>query len=752
MSARFTQLTVVSFMGLVGVSAAASAADLTSAFRTHWGLSDMDALGFAVAVIGDIDQDGVADYAAGAPGWSLASGRAYVYSGSSGEQLYAFYGPGTTALFGFAVANAGDVNADGIDDFMVSAPVHIIGLESLGSVQVRSGADGEVLHWLYGSVNDGGFGWSMTSVGDLNDDGYADFAIASPFADSGFVEVFSGLSGSVIRVFAYNFGNNAQTGRSMANVGDVTGDGYDDLVIGVPGADSAYAWDLKDHQVIRLFTNGIASSGFGRAVASASDLDNDGIPDVIIGAPGAGKAYVYSPVIDVPLYVLSGYESFGGAVGSVPDFNGDGVSDLVVGSTAQSFGRVDVFSGAGGQIIWSTSMASGTGLGTAVTGMQDFTGDGYGELLVGYPGLIAANGASGAVHLFSGLPTVFGLSSAQFHPMTGTTPVSILTTDMNGDGYTDIIALSNTRLHVYTNNGIGQFPQPVTYTTSNATGMAIADIDADDRPDLIVTGLSMPQVRILRNTADGLVFSGKLEGPTMPLSIVTGDFNNDSRIDVAVTDYATNAVHVWLGKSSTSPMLSKRFTYSATYATAGAPIQVQAVHLNADAFLDLAVLNKDSSTVSIFSNKGTGKFNIRPLLPLEGVPYCMTFADFNGDGRQDLATVVAGSNKVSIRKGKPGFVFADPKFYGVGSGPRAVIARDINGDQQMDLITANWTSDVVTVRLKRGGGFAPAINQNAGLDPICIATGDFDFDGDMDIATVNKFGPSVSIVRNNLVE
>ena len=126
-------------------------------------------LGFAVAGAGDVDGDGYDDVIAGGPGRELAgmpAGAAYVLSGSDGSVLHSWLGSSTGAEFGVAVAAVGDVNGDGNADVAVGAP----GENGFGSVRIYSGADGSTLHFALGGSVGAEFGASVTGVGDVNSD------------------------------------------------------------------------------------------------------------------------------------------------------------------------------------------------------------------------------------------------------------------------------------------------------------------------------------------------------------------------------------------------------------------------------------------------------------------------------------------------------------------------------------------------------------------------------------------------------
>jgi hypothetical protein len=347
--------------------------------------------------------------------------------------------PENSGGFGLSVSGAGDANNDGYADLVVGACYENGGATDAGRAYIFSGQSGNPLHVLLSPIPemDGHFGCSVSDAGDVNGDGHADVVVGADDEDGGAVGagrayVFSGQTGGPIRVLV---SPDAQFighfGISVSGAGEVDGDGYADIVVG------AHYEDGGDTQAGRAYifsgqTGGLhyplespypeAYGHFGIAVSGAGDVNNDGHADVVVGAcyedggaSGAGRAYVFSGETGDTLYTLlspnpelNGY--FGISVSGAGDVNGDGFADVVVGTYhedggATDAGRAYVFSGQTGNVLYtlqSPSPESPGQFGLSVSGTGDVDGDGYADVVVGACWEDGGATEAGRTHVFSG--------------------------------------------------------------------------------------------------------------------------------------------------------------------------------------------------------------------------------------------------------------------------------------------------------------------------------------------------------------
>ena len=328
----------------------------------------------ALAAAGDVDGDGFGDAIFGDASANTNDGAAYLFAGSAGGLRTAAAATllpsrsGDRQGIGFAVAAAGDVNGDGYADVVVGGRTTSAVWVYLGSATGLSTA--RAVRLAPPTADQIGFGTSVTGLGDIDADGYADFAVGAPDSAGfpGSVYIYRGASagpGTLPPIVLRPAASVTNFGRLVASGGDVNGDGLADLLVGTSRAATSalYAGSMAGiapSPIGTLSTGSVTETNLRLdAIAGAGDIEGDGFADVIAGASaagstGQGRLYVFrggasglgSGSVIESIAGASG--TFGKLVAGLGDSDGDHLADVIVGAPTASaeLGRAYVFLGA----------------------------------------------------------------------------------------------------------------------------------------------------------------------------------------------------------------------------------------------------------------------------------------------------------------------------------------------------------------------------------------------------------------------
>ena len=645
------------------------------------GLTNGSATGNSVSAIGDINGDTIGDFAIGAPNEN--GGTTYVVFGktsSFGSTLDLSTLDGTNGFTiidsvnggrsGFSLSGLGDVNGDGIADIFIGAPDSAVSASNAGAAYILFGketsftatvdlgtATGSSVLQIVGVGADDLAGFSVSNAGDINNDGASDILIGVPFADL----------------------NGADSGAAYVVFGVQIGTGTLPASISLSGLDGTAGFRLVGEQ---------ANDHFGTSVSTAGDINHDGFADLIIGAPGAdsfsglanngaayvflGKATGFTASTDVSTFDgkngfkiegLWAGEAFGSSVATAGDMNGDGVSDIVIGAANPGTGQIGQLVTGNAYVIFGkkktfkptfdlstldgdngfrlTTASLRSNLGTNVSSAGDFNNDGFDDIVVGAP---SAEDDAGITYILLGRKTGFA-AELDLEMLTGTTGfrfvggtvggqsgTSVSGGDINGDGFDDII--------------IGS-PQPGSESQSAGTGGAIVlyghatraipvvpntnttavfEDDDQDKITITVTGGKI--------TADMLTFGA--DGGLQMVDLTEGEYKDGSSITFSVKKKvgdgifnvgAINATGIKLGKVSVTGDLGH------IDAGNGDPLK------NAIKFLNVGSLGAMGGTTQIPGTDDPLISTIRGALPKVMVKGNVTNATLNVLGKLGSFTV-----------------------------------------------------------------------------------------------------------------
>ncbi len=283
----------------------------------------------------------------------------------------------------------------------------------------------------------------------------------------------------------------------------------------------------------------------------------------------------------------------------------------------------------------------------------------------------------------------------------------------------------------------------------NPYSVAIGDLNADGKPDLVTSNVGSNTVSVLLGNGDG-TFGVRTDYGTgsQPYSVAIHDLNADGKLDLVTADYGSNTVSVLIGNGDGS------FGTETDYDAGIQPYSVAIGDVNADGKPDLAVanpnLNGRSGTVSVLLGNGDGTFGVKTDIVAGVRPFSVAIGDLNADGKLDLAVAnidsYGGPGTVSVLLGNGDGSFGSKTDYGTGISPNSVAIGDLNGDGRPDLAVANLNSNTVSVLLGHGdGSFGLKADFVTGNFPISVAIGDLNADGkpDLALADLNSYAASV---------
>jgi len=441
------------------------------------------------------------------------------------------------------------------------------------------------------------------------------------------------------------------------------------------------------------------------------------------------------------------------------DFNRDGLIDFAVVNYADN--TVSVLLGRANGTL-APQLAYPTGVGPVSIAAADFNGDGRVDLAVANANCTGQEQIENQCTP-STVSILLGNGDGTFQPhidlAVGALPSSVVAADFNGDGKVDL-AIANAfdaTVSVLLGNGDGTFRPQTTFATA-ATGpnmfwqsVTVGDFNNDGKLDLAVTCSSV--ISVLPGKGDGS-FGPHIDSGVGGFFLAAGDFNGDGKLDLAVNGpNGTGAptLSVLLGLGDGTFVLQTQYEGGNSVAVAD---------VNGDGKLDLLVPSDlapgNGDYVAILLGNGDGTFRPAANYGTASSPVSLWVADLNGDGKLDLAVVtspgctfIIGPNNCVIQPA-PGRIsvllgFGDGTFVGQTDYPTAdyyagaaIASADFNRDSKPDLAGAERFSDSVSVLLGNGDGtFRPQVSYPVGQTPVSLAAGDLRNNGNVDLVTAN---------------
>ncbi len=372
----------------------------------------------------------------------------------------------------------------------------------------------------------------------------------------------------------------------------------------------------------------------------------------------------------------------------------------------------------------------------------DIDGDGDLDLIVGQN---YSQGVNVAILLGRGDGS---FSRDPVRDMVPGTPTSIIVGDIDADGDHDLVVSNSRAFHqpyspgvsVLLGQGTPFFSKPLTLVGMPTPGkMQIVDLDGDQQLDMVTRLPSGAVGYFLTSEDETFKNSGELLGTgSGPASVVVGDINSDASADILVANQESNDISVLLGSGLGDGSFSTdRFASGGSW-----PGDIELADLNHDSHLDVVVLNRESNRVSVLLGRGDGDFE-SPSKYSVGDSSSMALVDLNDDSYLDVITT-SNFPDISILLGNGDGTFRSRFRHRVPNTAHSVVSDDLNGDGSPDVILSN--GDHLLIREGNGDrtlGGSTEIWVEGGMAAV---TGDFNQDGDVDLAAVGTDSQSLEVL------
>jgi hypothetical protein len=342
---------------------------------------------------------------------------------------------------------------------------------------------------------------------------------------------------------------------------------------------------------------------------------------------------------------------------------------------------------------------------------------------------------------------------------------TVAVADVNGDGKPDMVVANfwTSTVGVLLGNGDGTFQPAVSFNAGihSPTAIAIADVNGDGKPDLVV-GIWSGGVGVLLGNGDGTFQPGVAyaSGGVQVSEVEVADLNHDGKPDLIVANFGS-VLGVLLGNGDGT------FKGAVTYPAGLYPFAAAVADVNSDGNADLLVADGEFGGAAVVLGNGDGSFKAAVTYGWGGMwAQSIAVADVNGDGKLDLvvancATAGCEHGAAAVLLGNGDGTFqAAVDYDSGGAGANGLAIADVDGNGKPDLLVANWVTNSVGVLLGNGDGtFQPAVTYSSGgLYPMAIIAADLNGDGKPDLVVRNECADSgcvsgsIGVLLNNTTE
>jgi plastocyanin len=735
---------------------------LPSAFVSAFGFSRPDRI-----VVADFNNDGAPDIAIS----DYAFGNVYVLLGNGDGTFQAPQVYSSLSYGGPFDIIAGDFNRDGKIDLAVANIVE-------NSIQVYLG-NGDGTFKAPVSYPTGPEPFSVAAL-DMNHDGKLDLVI----------DAIGGLANNNSQILIGNgdgtfqaateIGTSSPIGGRIA-IGDLNRDGAPDVFFyGGLSLPAGLLLNVGNSNGNPAFSPPMSVPAGGSSSSDAlvvGDFDHDGILDIASAYnDGSGTigvmlgqtdgTFVLKQTLSSPVKTPATGALAEGQLCVKVSACGTLAGKTYLAESDPTNNVVDVFSwnGTGFNSPTAYSLAGAGGSSPGPVAIADLDGDGIPDIIVGYG--TAGSGVAILFGSFNGdgtfqIPAVGVSNAGGIVQALAVGNLCVVSACGPNEGKADYVLITNSStapVQVFLGNGLSrQFTLKTTYTANiSPSSVAIADVNRDGIPDLIVGNGGSNDISVLLGNGDGTfkpaVNYPVAAGTLVPSSVEVADLNGDGKPDLMVTGSSGSNLSVLYGNGDGT------FETAISYPANQGAVAAIAADINRDGIPDIVVANDSPggpgasvllaipNSLQVGGNYSSGG----------GAPDAVATADFNGDGKADIAVVNSATNNVTIRLGNGNGSFSPTPAasYTVGSNPVAIATGDFNGDGKPDLAIANKNSSNVSVLVNTSNATAVSFMQKsfttgAGTAPADLVVGDFNGDNKLDLAVTDSASGNVIVLNGN---
>jgi hypothetical protein len=586
------------------------------------------------------------------------------------------------------------------------------------------------------------------AVGDFNDDRRLDIVVANHWSNT--VDIFLGYGNGTFST-QVTYSTRGGSGPYSIAVSDFNNDSRLDIVVANHGAYNigvflGYGNGTFSSQT--TYSTGNNSDPISVAVA---DFNNDNRLDVAVANNGTNNVGIFlgygNGTFSNQLNFSTGPDSGPRSI-AVGDFNNDSRLDIVVANCWTY--NAGIFLGYGdgtfsNQTIYSTGRGSGPY--DAVVG--DLNNDGRLDIVV-------TLNSNAAIVVFLGYGNGTFFRQGTYSTGSNSNPHACVLGDVNNDNQLDVAVSDgyNGNVAVLLGYGDGSFSNERSYSTgsySSLPSIAFGDFNNDSILDIVVANNSTNMIDVFLGFT---YIDGFLEGTcstgssSHPRGVTLGNFNKDAQLDIFMANYGLDNVEILLGDTNTTYSMQMMFPTG----TLSLPTSIAVGDFNNDSELDIAVANSASENVGVLYGYGNGSY-ASPEMCSTGsgsIPQSMSVGDFNNDKRLDIVVADSGTDSVLTLLRYDTGAFGNQTVYltGTDSQPMTVAVGDFNNDSQLDFVVANGGNDNIGVFLGLGNGTFSSqttYSTGSGSYPWDIAVADFNKDSHLDIVVCNHWGSTIGI-------